>query len=118
MEARRRVEFTGVELTSDTKLTAPVEKATTGSVEEAAAGPCALEARGEREAWWRGSKTGCCALARWRCHLVEWRHSGEGGAVEREVRWRARSRSRGDLSRRYGEVGVFFRTVQGEWMST
>jgi hypothetical protein len=117
MEAHRRVEFTGVELTSDTELTAPVEKAMTGSVEEAEAGPCALEARGGQEAWWRGSKTGYCALARWRCHLVEW------STVEREAWWRGRcggERGRG-LAETYRGTAVrwgFFRTVQGEWMST
>jgi hypothetical protein len=76
MEARR-----SVELTSGAELTAPVEKATTGLVEKVVVGPCTLEARGEQEAWWRGSKTACCTLARWRCLLAEWRRSGEGGTV-------------------------------------
>jgi hypothetical protein len=38
MEARRRVNFTGVELVGDTEITALMEKATTGLVEKAAVG--------------------------------------------------------------------------------
>jgi hypothetical protein len=45
MEARWRLEFTGVE------LAAPVEKATAGPVEKVVAGPRALEGRSGREAW-------------------------------------------------------------------
>jgi hypothetical protein len=45
MEARWRVEFTGVELTGGVKLTALVEKAATGSVKKATVGPRALEGR-------------------------------------------------------------------------
>ena len=52
MEARRRVEFTDVELAGGAKLAAPVEKAVAGPVEKAAAGPCVGEARGTREAPW------------------------------------------------------------------
>ena len=43
MEARRRVEFTGVE------LTAPMEKVATDLVEKATAGPRAGEGRDGRE---------------------------------------------------------------------
>ena len=60
MEACRRVEFTDVD------LAAPVEKATTGPLEKAAA-------------WWTGRKMGCCASS----GTVE---MPPGGA---EVRWRA-----------------------------
>ena len=52
MKARRRVEFTDVELAGGVKLAAPVEKAVAGPVEKAAADPCAGEARGTREARW------------------------------------------------------------------
>jgi hypothetical protein len=38
MEARRRVEFTGVELAGGAEITAPVEKTVTGPVEMAATG--------------------------------------------------------------------------------
>jgi hypothetical protein len=51
METRRHVEFTEVELTSGTELTAPVEKATAGPMEKVDAGPCAGEARDGQEAW-------------------------------------------------------------------
>jgi hypothetical protein len=44
------VEFTGVELIGGTELTAPVEKATTGSAEKAAAGYSGGE--GGQEARW------------------------------------------------------------------
>jgi hypothetical protein len=44
MEARRRVQFTGVELADDAELAAPVEKDTTSLVEKTATGPRALEA--------------------------------------------------------------------------
>jgi hypothetical protein len=54
MEARRCVEFTGVE------LTASMENAAIGPMEIAVAGrsggedrPCAREGRGGREMWWR-----------------------------------------------------------------
>jgi hypothetical protein len=49
MEARRHVEFTGIELTSDAELAAPVEKDAASPMAKAAAGPRALEGRGMRE---------------------------------------------------------------------
>ena len=52
MEARRRMEFMGLELAGAAELVAPVEKAVAGPVEKAAADPCAGEARGTREARW------------------------------------------------------------------
>jgi hypothetical protein len=64
MEARRCVEFTGVELTSGAELAAPMEKATTSLVEKVAVGPRAGESHDEREAQWRGRKTGCRTWAR------------------------------------------------------
>jgi hypothetical protein len=87
------VEFTGVELAGGVELAASVEKATIGPMERATTGPRALEGHDGREAWWRGEKTGCHTLARWRYHLAEQRHGGEGGAVAEA----ARSRSHGDL---------------------
>ena len=63
MEARRHVEFTGVELTRGVEIAAPVEKTATGLVEKAAAGRRAGEGLGGREAQWRGRKTGCRAWA-------------------------------------------------------
>ena len=78
------MEFTGAELAGGVVLAAPVEKATTGPLEKAAA-------------WWTGRKMGCCASS----GTVE---MPPGGA---EARGRARLRSRGDLSRRYGEVSFF-----------
>jgi hypothetical protein len=106
MEARQYAEFTGVELTGGAELAALVEKG--------AACPCTGEARGGREARWRGRKTGCRALARRRCWLAE-----RGGAMKREVRWRGKrggeryhrgsttEHGRGELSRHYSEV-IFF----------
>ena len=38
MEARRRVEFTGIELAGGAEIAAPVEKAATGPVEKAVVG--------------------------------------------------------------------------------
>jgi len=64
MEARRRVEFTGIELVGSAELTALVEKPVAGPMEKAAAGLRAGEARGGWEARWRGRKAGCRALAR------------------------------------------------------
>jgi hypothetical protein len=118
-EAHRHVEFTGVELTGGAKLAALVEKATTGPVEKAAAGPCAGEDRGGREAHWRGRKTGCHALVRRRCHSAEWRRDKERGAVESAVaeapRWSAAAEScRGTAVRCV--FFFLFRTVGGEWM--
>jgi hypothetical protein len=84
MEARRCMEFTGVELASDAELTALVEKATVGPVKKAVADPCAREARGVQEVRWRGRKKGCCVLAQRRC----WPRSG--GAMKREARWRGK----------------------------
>jgi hypothetical protein len=72
MKARRRVEFTGVE------LAAPVEKAVAG------------EGCGGREAQWRGRKTGYHAWAWWRHRPTEQRHDGEGGVVESAVTETAR----------------------------
>jgi hypothetical protein len=55
IEARRRVEFTGLELAGVAELVASVEKAVTGPVEKAVAGLCVGEAGGRQ---WRGRKTG------------------------------------------------------------
>jgi hypothetical protein len=79
------VEFTGVKLSGGAELVAPVEKDAPSPMEKAMAGPRALEGRGGREAWWRGRKMGCYALARWRCWLAKRRSRGEGGAVESSV---------------------------------
>ena len=57
------MEFTSVELTGGAELAAPMEKATTGPLEKAAAGLCTGEARNGREARWGGRKTGRRALA-------------------------------------------------------
>jgi hypothetical protein len=46
MEARRCVEFTGVELVGGAKLAALVEKAAAGPVEKTVVGPCTLEGCG------------------------------------------------------------------------
>jgi hypothetical protein len=73
MKARRRVEFTGVE------LAAPVEKDAASPMEKVVVGSRALEGRGVRVARWRRRKTGYCALARWRCRLAERRGGGECG---------------------------------------
>jgi hypothetical protein len=97
------VEFITVELVGGVELTALVEKTVAGSVEKPTTGLHAGEARGGREVWWRGRKMGCLALAQ-RC-------DGEGGVVEREVRWRApspRRHGRGKLSQRCDEVSFFF----------
>jgi hypothetical protein len=77
MEAHRRMEFT-----SGVELAALVEKIAAGPVEKVAV---------DREARWSGRKTGCRALAWRRCRRAEQRRDGEGGAVEREAQWRARS---------------------------
>ena len=91
------MKFTGVE------LAASVEKGMIGPVEKAAAGLCAGEAHGGREARWRGRKTGCHALARRRCRPTEERHDGgrrggEGSTVESVVT---------EEARRSGEVSLF-----------
>jgi hypothetical protein len=103
MEASRHVEFNSVELVGGVDLAAPMEKTTTS--------PRALEGRGGRETWWRGRKTGCCALARWRCRMAEqrcdrraWSPRQHGGARTPRQRSGARSWSRGDLLRCYGEM--------------
>jgi hypothetical protein len=54
------MKFTAVE------LAAQVEKDAASPVNKATVGPRALEGHAGREARWRGRKTGCCALARWR----------------------------------------------------
>jgi hypothetical protein len=107
MEARWRVEFTGVELASDAKLTAPVEKGVARPVEKAAAGPRAGEACNERDASGEGGRR----------VVVLWREGDAGrqseGVMERETRWRAPSpRQRNEpwsreLSWRCGEVSFF-----------
>jgi hypothetical protein len=89
-----------------------MEKAATGPVEKVMVGPCAGEARGRREAWWSGSKTGCRALER-RCDGE--RHGEEGNcAVAEAAQWSVVAES-------YCEVAVsfffFFRMVEGEWIS-
>jgi predicted RNA-binding protein with PUA domain len=61
MEACRHVEFTGVKLTGNAKLAAPVEKATAGPVEKAVAGRFgggAVERKAGGSAWWRGRRSG------------------------------------------------------------
>ena len=83
------MEFTSVELAGGAELAAPMETATTDPLEKAAVGLCTGEARGRREALWRGRKTGHRALERKRCLPTEWRRGGEGGVVKRETRWRA-----------------------------
>jgi hypothetical protein len=65
MELARGAEVTSVE------LVAPVEKAAADSVEKIG--------HSGREARWRGRKTGCHALAWWRCRLAERRCGGEHG---------------------------------------
>jgi hypothetical protein len=117
MEAHRRVEFTSIELASGAELTAPVEKAATGPVEKAAAGLRAGEAHGKRGAQWRGRKMGCHALARRGCRPAEWRHNGEGGAMERR---HGGVRSQRAVAPLGGEVSFFFfffKTIGGKWMS-
>jgi hypothetical protein len=76
METRRRVEFTGMELASGTKLAAPMEKA----VASPRAGEGRYGAGGLVE-----RKTGHRAWVRWRCRTAERRHNGEGGMVESTV---------------------------------
>ena len=71
------MKFTGVELIGGTELAASVEKAMIGPVEKTIVGPRALEGCSEREAWWRGRKMCCCALAWWRCRLAKQRRGGE-----------------------------------------
>jgi hypothetical protein len=75
-----------MEFTGGVELAALVEKITAGPVEKVAV---------DREARWRGRKTGCRALAWRRCRRAEQRRDGEGGAVESaiaEAVWRSRSR--------------------------
>ena len=55
------MEFTGVDLTEDAKLAAPVEKAAAGPVEKAVAGRSgegAVERKAGGSAWWRGRRSG------------------------------------------------------------
>jgi hypothetical protein len=87
MEACRQLEFTGIELAGGAELAAPVEKAAAGPMEKASVGPYVGEARGGREAWWRGRRAvvlwrGGDVGRRWRGKRIgERRH--QGGAVER-----------------------------------
>jgi hypothetical protein len=92
MEARQRVEFTGVELTSGAELTAPMEKAATDPVEKATAGLRAGEAHGRRGAQWRGRRA---------TMLQRGGDAGRrsGGTMEREARWRG-----GVVERGHGEL--------------
>jgi hypothetical protein len=76
--------FTGAELAGGAELTAPVEKATVGPVEKAAAGSCTGEARADGT---RNEDGGRRAVVL--CHGDADRRSR--GAMEREAQWRAPS---------------------------
>jgi hypothetical protein len=108
MEARRRVKFTGAELTGGAELAALVEKATVDPVEKVTVGSCAREARGGREARWRGRKTGSHALAWSRYQLAERRHDGERGAVESAVTKAAQRSTVAESYHGAGEVSFSF----------
>jgi hypothetical protein len=85
MEARRCVEFTGVELASGAELTAPVEKAMVGPVEKAVADPCARSPRRVGGTVEREEEGLLCSSVE-EMLAAERRHDEEGSAVEREAR--------------------------------